>query len=689
FLHNLAPAMVFPLAWWVFKEKPGSGTIAGAAVAFVGVAMLSGVSLFHFAHFTNPRFLLGDLLAVGSAVGYAAVLVLTRAIRQEGTPLLTTLFVAWSTAAVMLVGLALAVGTMAISPGALLWVAGLAVICTNVPFYLLSRGMKDVNAGLASLLSMTEILFATLIGVLLYREDLAPIGWLGGGVVVLGVLYPFFSPQSAPEPVDGETTPLSDPATAQARWMRLGTALVLFNAGAVMSLLYGMGAGALLAFIGSAMLLRLGPPAAMAGLEGRFARGLRFIFGGLAAAVAGGLAMRGGLSDSVPGLLPAAMATLALLADSALAARESESERDPNHSLHVALAAVALSQLAGLGAHPAAGWLTIGAAIFTALALLRPLAGSLKGGARWWDADTRGDRPAQWLARPTRALPVLLVFWLAGGFSTVPLGHRGIVSRFGEPRPETSPPGLLLRIPPPIEQIRLVDVSVQRRVELNESGQVLLCGDQSMISLSGALHYTVSDALRYADFADDPDETLRLTARSALVTAIAALPQDAVLTDQRAAVESEVLALTRKRAEAMGLGVSPEALHLTHVAVPAPVMDAFLDVISASEERSTLINKAEAYAAGIVPGALGEAAAIHQRAEGGSATTSAATDAWLAHFHALSTGGVASPALTRHRLRQEHLESTLSGRRLVIAEDDVSIWLGGTHPTLPTPEEAP
>jgi drug/metabolite transporter (DMT)-like permease len=380
FLHNLAPAMVFPLAWWMFKEKPGASTIAGAAVAFVGVAMLSGVSLFHFAHFTNPRFLIGDLLAVASAVGYAAVLVLTRATRQEETPLLTTLFIAWSCAAVMLVLLTLTVGTMAISPEALLWVLGLAVICTNVPFYLLSRGMKDIGAGLASLLSMSEILFATLLGVLLYREDLAPIGWLGGGVVVLGVLYPFLSPAQDTENID--TPPLSDPITARARWMRLGGALALFNAGAFLSLLRGMGGGALLAWIGAAMLIRLGPPAALAGLEGRFPRANRLVFGGLAAAVAGGLAMHSGLGEAAPSLLLAGIAVAALLLDSVLMVREDEAERDASQSLRIALAGLALAQLAGLGSHPAAGWLMAGAAVLTALALLRPMAGALKGGRR-------------------------------------------------------------------------------------------------------------------------------------------------------------------------------------------------------------------------------------------------------------------------------------------------------------------
>ena len=399
--------------------------------------------------------------------------------------------------------------------------------------------------------------------------------------------------------------------------------------------------------------------------------------------------MHSGLVEAEPSMLLAGTALAALLLDSVLAEREHEAERDVSLSLRLALASLALAQITGLGAHPAADWLIAGSAILTALALLRPMAGALKGGSRWWDADTRGDAPAQWISTPRRALPLLVVLWLAGGVSTVPLGHHGIVSRFGDPLPESAPPGLLLRMPPPIEQIRLVNVAQQRRVELNEAGQVLLCGDQSMISLSAVLHYTISDALRYTDFAADPDEALRLTARSALVTAIAALPQDAVLTDQREEVESAVLALTQQRAAALGLGVSPEALHLTRVAVPAPVMDAFLDVISASEERSTLINKAEAYAASVVPSALGESAAIHQRAEGRSFTTASTTDAWLARFRALSAGGRSAPVLTRDRLQQEQLVSSLADRRLVIVEDDVNVWLGGAPPPLPTPEEAP
>ena len=67
FLHNLAPVVVFPLAWWVFRDKPGASVLTGAGVAVAGVGLLSGVSLFQVTHFSSGRFLLGDALAVVSA----------------------------------------------------------------------------------------------------------------------------------------------------------------------------------------------------------------------------------------------------------------------------------------------------------------------------------------------------------------------------------------------------------------------------------------------------------------------------------------------------------------------------------------------------------------------------------------------------------------------------------------------
>ena len=135
FLHNLAPLFAIPLALWMFSEKAHPNLIAGALICLIGVGLISGVSLFHASHFTNSRFLLGDFLAAVSAFGYAGVLVWTKMTRKAELPVLGTLFVAWSVAAIVLIGMAGVLGSLAISWSGFLWILGLAFFCTNLPFY--------------------------------------------------------------------------------------------------------------------------------------------------------------------------------------------------------------------------------------------------------------------------------------------------------------------------------------------------------------------------------------------------------------------------------------------------------------------------------------------------------------------------------------------------------------------------
>ena len=205
----------------------------------------------------------------------------------------------------------------------------------------------------------------------------------------------------------------------------------------------------------------------------------------------------------------------------------------------------------------------------------------------------------------------------------VPTGHVGIVERFGAPISQTDGSGLVLRAPGPIETVTTVDVSKERRLDLFAEGRTLLTGDQSMVSLDGVVHYTVSDPERFAYGSAVPEDILRDSARSAMVQVVVRGSQDAVLTTGRSDVEAAVLAATQRRADALGLGVRVTAVHLTQAAVPPPVLAAFLDVISADEERLTRINEGEAYAAKVVPEARGQALAELSRAQGDAASIDA------------------------------------------------------------------
>jgi membrane protease subunit HflK len=681
FLHNLAPLVAFPLAWWVFQERPSASSLTGAAVAILGVGLLSGVSLFHFSHFSHPRFLAGDALAFASAIGYAGVLVVTRATRRHGTPILATLFVAWSVAAVVLVVLALFSGGMAISPAGLFWVLGLAVLCTNLPFWLLNLGMREVGAGMAAVISVSEVVFATILGWMFFGEVLSPIGWLGGLLAVIGVLYALLARDPQPgQAEDQAVEPLSEP-TRNLRLLRLLVWLGLLNGGAALALVGGRQVGVLVSWVALLGMLRNAQPlipgltgslAASVGRWGTTAAGV-----GLLAAIV----LRGGWTAQQGSWVALGLAGLALLLDHLLAEREPESERDVAHTLRAAVALLVFGQLLGLLEHGGARLLLVlaaGAAAMGAWGLtLDAFGGRLPGAV---SAERGGvgrmDGIARQLLRPWRMGTLLAVVYLLGGVHTVPPGGRAIVERLGAPMDRLAQPGLLLRLPPPIEQITVVDVSSSRRAELVGSGAPLLCGDHALVAVEAVLHYRVSDALLFAFHTEDPEAALVQIGRAELVRYVGHQSQDTVLAVGRTELEARVREATQIVADQSELGVEVLEVHLAAVQVPPAVAASYLDVISADEEKRTIVNKAEAYAARVLPMAFGEATARVLAAEGAALRSAAATGGRIARMEALHQGANISSATTRYRLYAEAVERALDHQRLVLVPPGRRVWLG-------------
>jgi membrane protease subunit HflK len=682
FLHNLAPVVVFPLAWWLFQERANSAALAGAGIALVGVALLTGVSFFQVAHFANAKFLLGDMLALVSAIGYAAVLVLTRLTRKENTPILGTLFIAWTVAAAILVTVALLFGGLRVPSSALLWILGLAVISTNLPFYLLNLGMRQVSAGMAAVLSLSEVLFATALGMVVYGEHLAPIGWIGAALAGLGVLYAV-NQRGA---VEGDK-PSGEPVglegrTQTARVLRLLVGLVLLNGGVAL-VLSGAGPTApLLAVAGLLVLARYGPGLTNAWLDGRFARALRWGAALIAAAAAGACFMRAGALSVHSGQIAVFLAVVAVAAEILLVRMETDAQRDAHPLVIAALLLFVIAHVARGIEHGMAdvfaevanftlGWSALGLVLAGLGGTLMQAAPGRGGVVAWFEG------PARWAAAGRRPWVIGICLWIVGAVRIVPTGSVGIIERFGAPLSQTDGAGLFVRLPPPIETLTIVDVSVVHRVSLIAGNRALLTGDHSMIDISGVLHFKVSDAERFAYGTGDPDAVLAATARAALIEVVIRRSQDSVLTTGRKEVEHAVLASTQLRADALDLGVEVVAIHLNRTAVPPPVLGAFLDVISADEERLTAINEAEAYAADAIPVARGEAIAVVLTAQGDEHRIGAAAIAEADVFDAVSDGGKRAPALNRARLTWESLEHHLGKAKLILAPADVRVWWGG------------
>ena len=689
FLHNLAPVFVFPLAWWLFKERSGSAAVTGAIIALFGVALLSGVSLFQVSHFASSRFLMGDFLAFVSAIGYAAVLVLTRMTRTQNTPILGTLFVAWTVAAIGLTAVALAGNGFRVSATSFLWIVGLAIISTNIPFYLLNLGMKHVPAGTAAVLSLSEVLFTTLIGIVVYREHLAPIGWVGAVLAGLGVMYAITQRSEDTAPAAPRDTGL--PSTlVRPRTIRAILGLLILNAGAVSMATGGPGVSTIATLIGLAIVARHGPAVGLSLLDGRFAGLVRWVGAFLGLGVAWTAYQWAGTLEAHPSVYGALICTALIAIDRRTAFTESTEQRDWQPLVSIALGLFGASMILATVHHRMANFAIEAANLSLGLHGLSMLVSAVAG--RIFDAQpgvlALEDRAERWV-HGRRAAGALMALWAAGAIHTIPTGHVGIVERFGAPITEPAPAGIAVRFPAPIETVTTVNVGAVQHIEIGN--HTLMTGDQSLITIGSVARFSVSDPLAYAYGVSNPNVAIMGLTRAALVDVVRGEAQDALLTTGRALVESKVTNRLQATVDEAGLGVELSGVHLTEVAVPAPVVAAFLDVITADEDRLERINSAEAYEADLIPRTRGEALARISNAQGDAVRIEAAASGFDVWFRSIERNGRTERRTTRVRLAAEATEAALSGSRLIAAPRAVRVWVNGTDywPRDPSLSEEP
>ncbi len=109
-----------------------------------------------------------------------------------------------------------------------------------------------------------------------------------------------------------------------------------------------------------------------------------------------------------------------------------------------------------------------------------------------------------------------------------------------------------------------------------------------------------------------------------------------------------------------GAGIQVLAVQLQDVHPPKEVIDAFKDVASAREDKSRIINQAEAYRNELLPRARGQAAAVRNEAEAYSATRVRNAEGEASRFDALRVEYDKAPRVTRQRLYYETMEDILS-----------------------------
>jgi membrane protease subunit HflK len=279
---------------------------------------------------------------------------------------------------------------------------------------------------------------------------------------------------------------------------------------------------------------------------------------------------------------------------------------------------------------------------------------------------------------PWQALgAVLLGGWIFSGVYTVNETQQAVITQLGK-YSRTTGPGIHWHLPPPFEARQVVDVTSQRTDEIGcvtrgeecqdrPDESLMITGDRNIVEVHFRIYYNIKDVEDFAFIVREPEAAVRAVAESAMREVIGRRQLEPIITTERAAVETDVSALTQQVLDEYQSGVQVIRVELLSASAPPAVIEAFNDVVNAGQdaeaarnnaERETarIVNAAEAYKEQVVREAAGEA----QR------------------FNSVYAEYRQAPQVTRDRLYLETMERVYRNGNLVILDQR-----GGAVPYLP------
>jgi len=277
-------------------------------------------------------------------------------------------------------------------------------------------------------------------------------------------------------------------------------------------------------------------------------------------------------------------------------------------------------------------------------------------------------------------LGLALVAYLLSGIYTVRPGEAAVVLRFGQVVAPKVTEGLHYRLPWPIEQETIVNVSEVRResvgltepepeehpLHLEGPGKLqVLSGDTNIVDYEVIVQYQVKEPAAYLfNVSYPPYQLVRDAVRAAVTRLSGSTGVDDILTTERQALQDAIRQEVQALLDEYGSGLAVVSINLQKAYPPDEVADAFRDVSSAREDKSRAINEAEGYRNSVIPEARGQAnrtlaeAAGYATVQVDQATGAAqAFDAILEEYHTNSQ--IYGEDVTRFRLYLETMEKVL------------------------------
>ncbi len=285
---------------------------------------------------------------------------------------------------------------------------------------------------------------------------------------------------------------------------------------------------------------------------------------------------------------------------------------------------------------------------------------------------------------------LIIAVWLGSGFYSVADGEVAVVLRFGK-FARTSLPGLRYRLPSPIEQEIIRNVSTVNIIQSSsqEGGDIehnlTLTGDENMVITNYTISWKIRDIEDYLFKVRNPDQTIRAAAESALRDAMGQTTARKALTEGRAEIGAMALETLQKILDSYGAGIQITQFQLQRIEPPAQVVEAFNDLQSSLADADRSSNEAQSYSNDILPKARGQAESVLRNAEAYAEEVVAKAEGETSRFTQVLQANRKNPRITRIRMHREVMEQMLKQANVSIVDHDLSKSLQNYNQLTPAP----
>ena len=216
---------------------------------------------------------------------------------------------------------------------------------------------------------------------------------------------------------------------------------------------------------------------------------------------------------------------------------------------------------------------------------------------------------------PLFILIVLLLIWLGSGFYRVLPDEQGVVLQFGK-FTKTTQPGLNYHLPYPIERVFTPKVTKINRVDIGYrqspdsrvtairdvvEESLMLTGDENIVDIDYSVFWFIKDAGEFLFNIQDPEQTIKSAAETAMREVIGQGAIQSILTEGRTDIERKTSILIQQILDDYQAGITVTQVQTQKADPPSQVIDAFRDVQAARADLERQRNEAEAYANDIIP----------------------------------------------------------------------------------------